>query len=130
MDFNNSVLLLITFIPLLGGMIMLTLPAKRIQLLRWSAFVISLIPLVLTAWSWFAFDRNSSQLFQFQVQLSWFDAIHSSLHFGVDGISLVMVLLTTLLTPLAILTAFNIKNHVKAFMILSLIHISEPTRPY
>ncbi len=121
MDFNNSVLLLITFIPLLGGVVMLALPAKRIHLLRWSAFVISLIPLVLTGWAWFTFDRNSAQAFQFQIQLSWFDAIHSSLHFGIDGISLVMVLLTTLLTPLAILTAFNIKNHVKAFMILFLI---------
>jgi NADH-quinone oxidoreductase subunit M len=121
MDFNLAILLLITFIPLAGGVLMLALPAKKVSLLRWSALAISLIPLVLTAWMWFAFDRNSTQPFQFQVQLGWFDAIHSSLHFGVDGISLVMVLLTTLLTPLAILTAFNIKEHVKAFMILFLL---------
>ncbi len=121
MDFNSAILLLITFIPLAGGVLMLALPSKKLSLLRWSTLAVSLVPLVLTAWLWFAFDRNSAQPFQFQVQLSWFDAIHSSLHFGVDGISLVMVLLTTLLTPLAILTAFNIIDHVKAFMILFLL---------
>jgi len=121
MDLNSAILILITFIPLAGGILMIAMPAKKTSLLRWSALAISLIPLVLTAWLWFAFDRNSTQAFQFQIQLNWFDAIHSSLHFGVDGISLVMVLLTTLLTPLAILTSFNIKTHIKAFMILFLL---------
>ena len=118
MRIEPTILLLITFLPALGGLLMLALPAKKANLLRWSALVVSLIPLALTAWLWFAFDRNSTEIFQFQTQLAWFDAIHSSLHFGIDGISLVMVLLTTLLTPLAILTAFNIKEHVKAFMVL------------
>lgn len=121
MNFNSSILLLITFLPVLGGLLMLALPAKKAQLIRWSALIISLIPLVLTAWMWFAFDRNSTSAFQFQTQLAWFDAIHSSIHFGVDGISLTMVLLTTLLTPLAILTAFNIKENIRAFMVLFLL---------
>ena len=121
MRIEPTILLMITFLPALGGLLMLTLPAKKTNLLRWSALAVSLIPLALTAWLWFAFDRNSTEIFQFQTQLAWFDAIHSSLHFGIDGISLTMVLLTTLLTPLAILTAFNIKDHVKAFMILFLL---------
>ena len=121
MRIEPTILLLITFLPALGGLLMLALPAKKVSLLRWSALAVSLIPLALTAWLWFAFDRNSTEIFQFQTQLAWFDAIHSSLHFGIDGISLTMVLLTTLLTPLAILTAFNIKDHVKAFMILFLL---------
>ena len=120
MNFDSSVLLLITFLPAAGGLLMLTLPKTKTSLLKWTALAISLIPLVLAVWLWFAFDRNSSELFQFQVMLPWFEAIRSSLHFGIDGISLVMVLLTTILTPLAILTAFNIKEHVKAFMILFL----------
>ena len=45
----------------------------------------------------------------------------SSLHLGVDGISLAMVLLTTLLTPLAILASFSITERVKAYMILFLL---------
>lgn len=120
MSLPSNILFLITFIPAVGGLLMLLLPARKTQLLRWSALAISLIPLGLTIWAWFAFDHASTSAFQFERQIAWFEAIHSSLHFGIDGISLVMVLLTTLLTPLAILTAFNIKEHVKAFMILFL----------
>ncbi len=120
MNFDSSILLLITFLPAVGGLLILALPKGRTSMLKWAALAISLIPLVLSVWLWFVFDRGSSELFQFQVRLPWFEAIHSSLHFGIDGISLVMVLLTTILTPLAILTAFNIKDHVKAFMILFL----------
>ena len=120
MSLPSNILFLITFIPAVGGLLMLLLPARKTQLIRWSALTISLIPLGLTIWAWFAFDHASTSAFQFERQITWFEAIHSSLHFGIDGISLVMVLLTTLLTPLAILTAFNIKEHAKAFMILFL----------
>ncbi len=58
--------------------------------------------------------------FQFQEQYIWYEAIGSSLHLGVDGLSLTMVLLTTLLTPLAILASFGITDRVKAFMMLFL----------
>jgi NADH-quinone oxidoreductase subunit M len=42
------------------------------------------------------------------------------MHFGVDGLSLTMVLLTTLLTPLAIIASFSITDRVKAYMMLFL----------
>jgi NADH-quinone oxidoreductase subunit M len=51
---------------------------------------------------------------------TWYEAINSTLHLGVDGLSLTMVLLTTLLTPLAILASFNINDKVKAYMMLFL----------
>jgi len=117
----SNILFLITFIPAVGGLLLLLLPARRTQAIRWSALGISLIPLGLTVWAWLAFDHTSTSAFQFEQQVAWFEAIHSSLHFGMDGISLVMVLLTTLLTPLAILTAFNVMENVKAFMILFLL---------
>ena len=50
----------------------------------------------------------------------WYEAIGSSLHLGVDGLSLTMVLLTTLLTPLAILASFSITDRVKPYMMLFL----------
>ena len=56
--------------------------------------------------------------FQFEVQQNWYEAINSSFHLGVDGLSLTMVLLTTLLTPLCILASFGIQDRVKAYMIL------------
>ena len=50
----------------------------------------------------------------------WYEAIHSTLHLGVDGISITMVLLTTLLTPLAILASFSVTDRVKPYMMLFL----------
>lgn len=118
---NIPVLIWLLFLPVFGGLILLFLPAKKSNLLRWSALGLSLIPFVVTLVIWSNFKPQTDALFQFEVMLPWFTAIHSSLHLGLDGISLVMVLLTTLLTPLAILTSFNIKDNIKAFMILFLL---------
>jgi NADH:ubiquinone oxidoreductase subunit 4 (subunit M) len=51
---------------------------------------------------------------------AWYEAIGSSLPPRIDGLSLTMVLLTTLLTPLAILASFGIDDRVKPYMILFL----------
>jgi NADH-quinone oxidoreductase subunit M len=58
--------------------------------------------------------------FRFQEQAQWYAAINSTYHVGVDGLSLSMVLLTTLLAPLAILASFNIEENPKAYMALFL----------
>ena len=108
-------------IPVLGGLVLLLIPGKKVSLLRWSALGFSLIPLVLAVILWVNYQPTADSLFQFEMNIPWFAAINSSLHFGIDGISLVMVLLTVLLTPLAILTSFNIKENVKAFMVLFLL---------
>jgi len=108
-------------LPVLGGLVLLFIPAGKTNLLRWTVLGFSLLPLVISIVLWVNYQPNSGDLFQFEMNLPWFEAIHSSLHFGIDGISLTMVLLTTLLTPLSVLTSFNIKVNVKAFMILFLL---------
>ncbi len=121
MDFLNAHLLsLILFFPTLAALVMLFLPSKRERLLRWYAFLASLVPLALSIWLWFQFDVTREG-FQFEERYIWYAALNSSLHLGVDGLSLTMVLLTTLLTPLAILASFSITNRVKAYMFLFLL---------
>jgi NADH-quinone oxidoreductase subunit M len=120
MDFLNSHLLsLILFFPALAAVIMLFMPSEEARLYRWFAFVASLVPFVLTIILWINFDPDQTG-FQFQESHVWYAAIHSSLHLGVDGISITMVLLTTLLTPLALLASFGITDRVKAYMMLFL----------
>jgi NADH-quinone oxidoreductase subunit M len=120
MDFLNTHLLsLILFVPTIAALVMLFLPSGETKLLRWYAFSASLIPFVLTLILWSRFDPNKTG-FQFQEQYMWYEAIHSTLHLGVDGISLSMVLLTTLLTPLAILASFSVTDRVKPYMMLFL----------
>jgi len=113
----DHLLTLILFSPVLAAVVILFLPREGTRLIRWVAFVLSFIPLILTIVLWFNFDPSQPG-FQFEEQYVWYSAINSSFHVGVDGISLTMVLLTTLLTPLAILTSFTIEDRVKSYMVL------------
>ncbi len=120
MDFiATHFLSLILFIPSLAAVVMLFLPKDEIKLLRWFAFGASLVPFLLSVSLWFQF-KSFVPGFQFQERYEWYEALGSSIHLGVDGLSLTMVLLTTLLTPLAILASFNITEKVKAYMMLFL----------
>src|ERR1051325_1284401 len=120
MNFIDAHLLfLILLVPALSAVILLFLPAGENKLFRWFAFGASLIPLVLSLIVWFRFDANQTG-YQFEESYVWYQAIGSSFHLGVDGLSLTMVLLTTLLTPLAILASFSINDRVKPYMMLFL----------
>jgi NADH-quinone oxidoreductase subunit M len=120
MEFISSNLLtLILFLPLFAAIVVAILPGDQKKLIRWTAFILSLLPLVLSLYSWLAFDA-SQEGFQFEQQYTWYGAIKSSYHLGVDGISLSMVLLTTLLTPLSVLASFSIEDRVKGYMALFL----------
>jgi NADH-quinone oxidoreductase subunit M len=120
MEFVNTHLLsLILFLPAFAAVIMLFLPSGETKLLRWFALGASLIPFALTIKLWNLFVPGMTG-FQFQEQYEWYAAIGSSFHIGVDGISLAMVLLTTFLTPLAILASFSVTDRVKPYMMLFL----------
>ena len=116
---NNYLLSLILFLPALVALVIFFLPKDEMKLIRWTALVGSLFPFALTLLVWSRFNLNGSG-FQFQEQYTWYEAINSTFHIGVDGLSLTMVLLTTLLTPLAILASFSITDRVKAYMMLFL----------
>ncbi|HLF75446.1 MAG TPA: NADH-quinone oxidoreductase subunit M [Anaerolineales bacterium] len=120
MNFIDTHLLsLILFVPSIAAIIMLFFPMDEHKLARWFAFGVSLIPFLLSLVLWFRFDAGQAG-FQFEESYVWYEAIGSSLHLGVDGLSLTMVLLTTLLTPLAILASFSITDRVKPYMMLFL----------
>jgi len=120
MDFiNNYLLSLILFSPALVALVIFFLPKDEAKLIRWVALVGSLLPFALSLVLWLSFNPDVKG-FQFEEQYTWYEAINSTLHLGVDGLSLTMVLLTTLLTPLAILASFNISDRVKAYMMLFL----------
>ena len=109
----------ILFFPAFSALVMLFLPRDEAKLHKWFAFGASLIPFALSLYAWFNF-RMSQTGYQFEEMYTWYTAIGSSLHLGVDGLSLSMVLLTTLLTPLAILASFSISDRTKAYMMLFL----------
>jgi NADH-quinone oxidoreductase subunit M len=121
MEFVESNLLTLTlFFPVFSAIVVALLPGEEKKLIRWTALILSLVPLALTLVMWIQWDPVLSG-FQFEEQHVWYEAINSSYHIGIDGVSLTMVLLTTLLTPIAILASFGIEDRVKAFMALFLL---------
>lgn len=120
MDFISTHLLTtILFFPVAAALVIFFIPSDQVKAIRWTALIASLVPLGLSIWLWFLFDPNKAG-FQFQEVYPWYEAIYSSFHVGVDGLSLTMVLLTTLLTPLALLASFGITEKVKAYFMLFL----------
>jgi NADH-quinone oxidoreductase subunit M len=121
MNFLHEFLLsAILFFPLISAGIILLLPKNNLRLIRGFAFGLSLVPLLLTIYLWTQFNPAAVG-FQFEEQAAWYPAIHSTFHIGVDGLSLVMVLLTTLLTPIALLASFSISDRLQAYMFLFLL---------
>lgn len=121
MIFQNAILSLILFTPAAFALALLFFPKEARSAIRWTAVTGSLISLLLSVYLWFNFNPGSPNRYQFVELHAWYEVIGSSFQLGVDGISLTMVLLTTLLTPLALLASFNITERVKVYMILFLL---------
>lgn len=117
---HQNLLTIILFTPTLAALVILLLPREGKGLIRWTALLGSLVPLAFSLLLWFSYDRSQSG-YQFVQQAPWYDAINASYKLGVDGISVPMVLLTTLLTPLAILISWSIDDRVRTYMILFLL---------
>jgi len=121
---NFPILSLVTFLPLVGaGFIMIIRGDEEVvaRNTRNTALWTSLITFVLSLFIWGGFD-TSSAAFQFEEKVNWMPAFNISYHMGVDGISMLFVLLTTLLTPICVLASWQaIKTRIKEFMIAFLV---------
>jgi len=118
MDF--PFLTLITFIPLVGVVIVALIPANREREIKWFSVILSTIPLVLSIVMWALFDPGQGM--QFAEEASWIPTLDVYYRMGVDGISLPLIFLTTLLTTLSLFySAYTIKVRVKEFFVLFLL---------
>ena len=115
---------LLTFLPLAGVVIILAVRGDEQTVAsnaRWTALWTSLITFMLSLVLWFRFDKNEAE-FQFVERLDWLSDFGVSYHMGVDGISVLFVLLATLLTPICILSSWEaVQTRVREYMIAFLI---------
>jgi NADH-quinone oxidoreductase subunit M len=107
--------------PLLGALLVALLPREPARGVRRTAFVFSLLPLFLSLLVLREFQAASPD-FQLVERGAWIPAFGISYHLGVDGVSLFLVLLTTILTPIVVLAGFgDVKRHVKEYYVLFLL---------
>ncbi|QQP92124.1 NADH-quinone oxidoreductase subunit M [Skermanella sp. TT6] len=118
------ILSLTTFLPLVGAAFILLIrgePDVVARNARNVALWTSLITFVLSVFIWLNFD-SSSAAFQMVERVEWIPAFNVYYHMGVDGISVLFVLLSTFLTPLCILSSWeSVKTRVKEYMIAFLV---------
>jgi NADH-quinone oxidoreductase subunit M len=113
----SNLLSIITFLPLVGMLLVLLTPGSAVKVIRWGSVLFSLSVLALSIVLWAGFSIGQSG-FQFVERYEWFPQINASYHIGIDGLSLPLVLLTAFLTPLALLISFHVEKNVKAFFAL------------
>ncbi len=124
-ELNNiagwPILSIITFLPALGAMFILVfLKKERVSCIRWAALFFSGVTFLVSLYLPFTFDAATSS-FQWVEKVGWIERFGISYFLGVDGISLLLVLLTTLITIICVLASWtDIGEKVKGYMILFL----------
>jgi len=114
-------LTLVTFIPAVGAVLVLLLPRGRERAAKVLTLAVSLATFAVSLPLWTRFNPASAD-YQFVEQRAWMPTLGISYHLGIDGISLLLVLLTTFLMPLVLLSAWHaIESRVKEFGIAMLL---------
>ena len=118
------ILSLLTFLPLVGALFILSIRGDN-ETVALNARSVALwttgINFFLSLYIWFNFDPSTAD-FQFVEKVEWMPVLGLQYHMGIDGISMLFVLLTTLLSPICILASWEaIQTRVKEYMISFLV---------
>ena len=117
-----GLLTVVTFLPAVGALlILLLLPRRHEGVLRWGGLLVSLATFAASVPLWTRFDAGEADM-QFEELLRWMPGLGVGYHVGVDGISVLLVLLTTFLMPVALASAWHaIEDRTKEFVIAMLL---------
>lgn len=113
-------LILLLLLPAVGAGIVALLPDQRPHLIRHTAIGVAVVTLLyaFSLLASFSFDNPQIQFYTYQV---WNERLGTSFAVGVDGLSLPLVLLTTVLVLMALLASHMINHHVKGYYLLMLL---------
>src|SRR5689334_12926263 len=124
MQYLFSTLTVVTFAPLLGVLVLLFMRPEQKNAIRWVALITSLVTFILSLVMLGQFNAALPGL-QLEVSAPWIaigDTWQINYHLGVDGVSVLLILLTTFLTPLSIASTWEaVEDRVKEFMIFFLL---------
>lgn len=126
-DWSATTLLALS--PLVGMLLALVWPTKNDRLIKWGVLAWSLVPLGLTLFLWISGGFNATltstggdqSMIQQVDRISWIPFLNVNYFVGLDGMNFPLVLLTTILTPIAILAAFQVKERARVYLALLLL---------
>lgn len=118
---EHGILSAIVWTPFLGALVLLLMPTRNENVLRWSAFVLSLVPLLLSLRMLQLFDPAVGSL-QLSENAAWMPSLGVNYALGVDGFSLWLILVTTLLLPIILVSGWHdIDKRLKEFLFFMLL---------
>lgn len=110
-----------TYIPLIGAVLIAVLPSRNHNAYRWIALLTVVINLALAVYTTLTFVQGQAG-YQFEEKTDWIRAIGSGYHMGVDGVALLMILLNAILFVVSILISwFHIQKRVREFYVVMLL---------
>jgi NADH-quinone oxidoreductase subunit M len=116
-----GILTLVTFLPAAGALVLLLVPRRAETALRAGGLAVALATFALSVPLHLRFDVASAD-YQFEEFAAWIPSLGIGYHVGIDGISLLLVLLTTFLTPIALASAWHaIEDRTKEFVAVMLV---------
>ncbi|MFN2632118.1 MAG: proton-conducting transporter membrane subunit, partial [Thermoanaerobaculia bacterium] len=116
------ILSIIAYIPLAGALIiMFLIPKEKTGAIKAFATAVAALDLAVSLPLWFSFDRAKAG-YQFVERIPWIPSLGVDYHFGIDGITLLLILLTTFIGVIAIYSSFSaIAERQKEYYILLLL---------
>src|SRR5688572_2907414 len=117
---TEHILTILTFTPSIGALLLLGFNRQQIRAMRMFALIVTLLTFVFSLHLLAHFNSDTAE-FQFAVRVPWIPSVGVDYQMGVDGISMLLVLLATTLTPLAILSSWSVTNRVKEYFIFMLV---------
>jgi NADH-quinone oxidoreductase subunit M len=106
---------LVTFLPGAAGLALLFVPRRSVGVLRLVSLAVTVLTFACALPLYFGFDADAIG-YQFEENRRWMPTLGVAYHVGIDGISLLLVLLTTFLMPLALVSAWGaIEDRFKEF---------------
>jgi NADH-quinone oxidoreductase subunit M len=111
---------ILTALPVAGALVLLALSGQSKNLIRWTAVTFSLAALTLTLILWCHFDPTSGGL-QFQERHLWVAPLGAEYRVGIDGLGLLMLLLSSIVVPIAMAASWQIQDRVPLYYSLVLL---------
>ncbi|WKZ82114.1 MAG: NADH-quinone oxidoreductase subunit M [Acidimicrobiia bacterium] len=114
------ILTALVVLPVAGALALLAIPSRRSQIVLPVAVACSLVTLGAAGWLLVEFETGAAG-FQFAERSTWYEPWGVGWHLGVDGISLLLVVLTALLFPIALAASTGVKHRVREFAVAMLL---------
>ena len=109
----------ITFLPFIGALFLVFMPKESVAAIKQTALAVAVADFLLSLSLWTNFN-NTTHKMQFELNIPWIEPWGINFHIGLDGISLLLYVMTTFLTMICVIASWDVKKHVREYMIAML----------